>query len=80
MGWQSANDFSNYIQQCEQLHEQQQEVSFMILQGEDLVGRIGLYYMNMQSKNDSIRSLKIQKEKASSYILQFPIPFQNTKH
>ncbi|MES2780386.1 MAG: GNAT family protein [Bacteroidota bacterium] len=51
---QSVADFSNYISRCEELYKQQLEVSFVIMQGEDLVGRIGLHYMNQQNKQASI--------------------------
>lgn len=44
----------NYIKSCEQLYAEQKEVSFVIIQNETLVGRIGIHYINQQNKNASI--------------------------
>jgi ribosomal-protein-serine acetyltransferase len=51
---QSASDFLQYVQRCELLYRQREEVSFVIMAGEVAIGRIGLHYMNLQNKNASI--------------------------
>ena len=51
---QSVNDFRNYIENCEMLYQQGKEVSFVIISGEVLVGRIGLHYINIQNKSAAI--------------------------
>ena len=51
---QSEADFNNYIKNCESLYQQGKEVSFVIILGEVLVGRIGLHHLNSQNKNVAI--------------------------
>lgn len=50
----SVKDFSEYINNCMQLNLQQQELSFVIILNDKLVGRIGLHYINLQHKNAAI--------------------------
>lgn len=50
----SVSDFHDYIKNCEQLYQGKKEVSFVIISDEDVVGRIGLHYINFQNKNASI--------------------------
>ena len=51
---QSINDFANYIDNCEHLYKQVNQVSFVILSGDEVIGRIGLHHMNLQNKNAEI--------------------------
>jgi len=51
---QSTEDFRSYIENCELLYQQEKEVSFVIIENEILVGRIGLHHMNVQNRNASI--------------------------
>lgn len=51
---QSVNDFANYINNCHQLYQQGNEVSFVIISGDEVIGRIGLHHMNLQNKNAEI--------------------------
>lgn len=50
----SVSDFEEYIYNCELLHEQKKEVSFVIRNEYKIVGRIGLNYINIQHKNAAI--------------------------
>jgi len=50
----SVADFRRYIQICEMLYEQEKEVSFVILNEQVTVGRIGLHHMNLENKNAAI--------------------------
>ncbi|KAA9038545.1 GNAT family N-acetyltransferase [Ginsengibacter hankyongi] len=50
----SVEDFRSYIENCELLYQQNKEVSFVIIFGEMLVGRIGLHYINLNNKSASI--------------------------
>ncbi|MEN9548286.1 MAG: hypothetical protein RIR12_877 [Bacteroidota bacterium] len=45
---QSVADFEKYIANVEELYQQKQEVSFVILHQQQLVGRIGVHYINHQ--------------------------------
>lgn len=51
---QSVNDFRNYIKSCELLHLEGEEVSFVIILDEQVIGRIGLHHLNLQNKNAAI--------------------------
>lgn len=51
---QSVNDMNNYIKNCKLLYQQKQEVSFVIVLDDVIVGRIGLHSLNLQDKNASI--------------------------
>jgi ribosomal-protein-serine acetyltransferase len=51
---QSVDDFSNYIRNCESLFQQGKEISFVIIENEVVVGRIGLHYINILNKNAAI--------------------------
>lgn len=51
---QSVNDFTNYIKNCELLYQQSMEVSFVIILNEQIVGRIGLHYLNLLNENAAI--------------------------
>ena len=51
---QSAEDFANYIDHCQQLYQQGNEVSFVILDDDEVIGRIGLHHMNLRNKNAEI--------------------------
>jgi ribosomal-protein-serine acetyltransferase len=51
---QSVTDFEQYITNCEKLYQQQQEISFVIMYGGELVGRIGIHYINQQNKCGAI--------------------------
>ena len=51
---QSVDDFHNYIKNCEMLYQQGREMSFAILSDENVVGRIGLHYINAQNKSAAI--------------------------
>ena len=51
---QSVDDFKAYIQNCESMHHQKMEVSFVIMLDEQVVGRIGLHYLNMGNRNAAI--------------------------
>ncbi len=51
---QTVEDFTNYIQFCNELSAQQKEVSFIIFFNGELVGRIGLHYINHQNKSGAI--------------------------
>lgn len=44
----------NYLKSCEQLYTEQKEVSFVIMENETLVGRIGIHYINPQNKCGAI--------------------------
>lgn len=50
----SASDFQEYIHTCELLYEEKKEVSFVILKGQVVIGRIGLNHINVQNKNAAI--------------------------
>lgn len=50
----SAEDTRDYIKNCERLYEQGEEVSFVIIADESIVGRIGLHHINIQNKNAAI--------------------------
>jgi len=50
----SVKDFNEYISNCMQLNLQQQEISFVIIKNDILVGRIGLHYINLQNMNAAI--------------------------
>lgn len=50
----SISDFQSYIKNCKQLYEEKKEVSFVISSDENIIGRIGLHYINLQNKNASI--------------------------
>ncbi len=50
----SVKDFSEYINNCMQLNLQQQELSFVIIHNDKLVGRIGLHNINLQHMNAAI--------------------------
>ena len=43
-------DFTSYLKNCEQLYAQKKEVSFIMVQDEMPVGRIGLHHMNLLNK------------------------------
>jgi ribosomal-protein-serine acetyltransferase len=47
---QSVEDAEVYIEKCELLFRQKEEVSFVIMYKDKLVGRIGLHHMNLQNK------------------------------
>lgn len=47
---QSVADFDNYIQHCHALFEDGNEVSFVILSDDIVIGRIGLHYINDHNK------------------------------
>jgi ribosomal-protein-serine acetyltransferase len=47
---QSFLDFERYIAMCEQLYSEGREVSFVIIDNNEIVGRIGLHYINPQNK------------------------------
>lgn len=51
---QSVTDFEKYIANCQRLHQQGAEVSFVIISGNEVIGRIGLHHMNVQNKNGEI--------------------------
>ena len=51
---QTINDFRNYTENCELLHLQGKEVSFVIKLDEKVVGRIGLHHLDLRNKNASI--------------------------
>src|SRR4051812_3558384 len=51
---QSVNDFVDYIKQCELLHEHKKEVSFVIIENEIVIGRIGLHHINPPHKKGAI--------------------------
>ncbi len=51
---QSVEDFKSYIENCESLHLQRKEASFIITFDDTLVGRIGLHYINQQNKAAAI--------------------------
>ena len=50
----SVSDFEEYIHNCELLHQQKKEVSFVIRNEYEIVGRIGLNHINIQNKNAAI--------------------------
>ena len=51
---QEVADFDQYIQYCMDLYDQRQEISFVILYGQTIVGRIGLHHINQQNKSAAI--------------------------
>ncbi len=51
---QSVNDFKEYINNCELLHQQGKEVSFVIILNGAPVGRIGLHHIDVLNKNAAI--------------------------
>ena len=51
---QEVTDFDQYIQYCMDLYDQQQEISFVILSDQTIVGRIGLHHINQQNKSAAI--------------------------
>ena len=51
---QTVDDFSNYINRCEQLNLQEQELNYVILLEGYIVGRIGLHDINLQHMNASL--------------------------
>lgn len=51
---QSMEAFRNYIKNCELLYQHGKEVSFVIIQDEIAVGRIGLHHLDLHNKNASI--------------------------
>lgn len=51
---QSVDDFKRYIRNCEFMYQQHMEVSFVIMLDEQVVGRIGLHYLNMGNRNAAI--------------------------
>lgn len=51
---QTVTDFENYIAHCLQLHQQNEERSFVIFYEDKIVGRIGLHHINNRDKNASI--------------------------
>lgn len=50
----SADDLGSYLRNCEHLHADGKEVSFIILLNESPVGRIGLHHLNAQNRIGSI--------------------------
>lgn len=51
---QTVADFERYIQQCEKLMASRAEISFVIFQHHQLIGRIGLHHINQQNKHAAI--------------------------
>ena len=51
---QTVDDFSNYINRCEQLNLQEKELNYVILLQGNIVGRIGLHEINLQHMNASL--------------------------
>ncbi|HUH33897.1 MAG TPA: GNAT family protein, partial [Daejeonella sp.] len=51
---QSDEDLTDYLINCELLHQQKKEVSFVIFLNDNVVGRIGLHHLNMQNKVGAI--------------------------
>jgi ribosomal-protein-serine acetyltransferase len=51
---QSAEDFQIYINNCELLYQHGEEVSFVIISNEEVVGRIGLHHIYIANKNAAI--------------------------
>ncbi|MEJ7627413.1 MAG: GNAT family N-acetyltransferase [Ferruginibacter sp.] len=51
---QSEENMREYLKNCELLHEEKKEVSFIILLNDSPVGRIGLHYLNMLNKTAAI--------------------------
>lgn len=58
LGWvnkmQSVEDTLSYLKNCELLYKEGLEVSFVIISGEELVGRIGIHHINHQNKMGAI--------------------------
>lgn len=58
LGWvenmQSVEDTRQYLKTCELLYQEEKEVSFVIFYGEEIVGRIGIHYINHQNKVGAI--------------------------
>lgn len=51
---QSVADMHNYLQGSQLLCEEKKEVSFVIMENEIAVGRIGLHYIHQQNKHAAI--------------------------
>jgi ribosomal-protein-serine acetyltransferase len=51
---QSEEDMRKYLKNCELLFEQGQEISFIIIANESIIGRIGLNHIDRVNKNASI--------------------------
>ena len=51
---QSVDDFKHYLRNCEALHNEKKEVSFVIMFNDKIVGRIGLHHLNLQNKIGAI--------------------------
>ncbi len=51
---QSSEDMRRYLNNCEALYQQGNEVSFVIFFDEKIVGRIGIHHINMPNKNGAI--------------------------
>ncbi|SER73640.1 GNAT family N-acetyltransferase [Pedobacter rhizosphaerae] len=50
----SVADVMAYIQSCEQLQEEDKEISFVIIHQNKLVGRIGLHHIQTANRNGAI--------------------------
>ena len=59
---QSVEDMRKYLKNCELLFEQGQEISFIIITNESVVGRIGLNHIDRVNKNASIGYWIIKNE------------------
>jgi len=66
---QSVNDFANYIKHCQSLHEQKKEVSFVIISGETVIGRIGIHHINTHNKKGAIGYWLIKNAQGKGIII-----------
>jgi len=51
---QQVEDCESYIGNCLQLYQQQEEVSFVVMQHEEVVGRIGIHYIDLLNRSGAI--------------------------
>ena len=51
---QQVEDCERYISNCIQLYQQKKEVSFVMLQNDAVVGRIGVHYIDLFNKSGAI--------------------------
>lgn len=58
LGWtsnmRSEEDAVKYLKNCEILYQEGKEISFVIISGEELVGRIGIHHIDHQNKVGAI--------------------------
>lgn len=74
---QSVTDFEHYIANCQKLHKQKQEISFVMHYNNQLVGRIGIHYINQQNKCGAIGYWLIKEAEGKGIVTKASIAIIN---